>query len=213
MTKRTPPRRRRPEARPDEILDAALTEFSEQGFAAARVEDIALRAGLSKGAVYLYFPSKEAMLNGLIEQSAGAIARAAEQLVQAGAPRDPELALRALVKLLFRAMSDPDISAAPRLVLTEAGRFPEIAAYYRSQVLDVARRTMGALLEAGIAGGAFRRVDTDVFMRLLAGPGLAHMALLTIFEFKPQEMTEPDAMASAVADILLHGIATPKEVS
>ena len=66
----TQTRRRRPEARPDEILDAALSVFAEQGFTAARVEDIARRAGLSKGAVYLYFPSKEAMLNALVEQSA-----------------------------------------------------------------------------------------------------------------------------------------------
>ena len=60
-------RKRRPEARPDEILDAALAVFGEQGFAQARVEDIAKRAGLSKGAVYLYFPSKDAMLNALVE--------------------------------------------------------------------------------------------------------------------------------------------------
>ena len=89
----TKTRRRRPEARPDEILDAALSVFVEQGFTAARVEDIARRAGLSKGAVYLYFPSKEAMLNALVEQSAGTLAKAAERLVAVGAPRDPEAAL------------------------------------------------------------------------------------------------------------------------
>ena len=85
-----PKRQRRPEDRPDEILDAALAVFTEQGFAAARVDDIAKRAGLSKGAVYLYFPSKEAMLNALVEQSAGLVAQSAERMVAAAAPDDPE---------------------------------------------------------------------------------------------------------------------------
>ena len=61
--------RRRSEARPDEVLDAALELFVEKGFAATRVEDIATRAGVSKGTVYLYFPSKEAVLEGLVRRA------------------------------------------------------------------------------------------------------------------------------------------------
>jgi AcrR family transcriptional regulator len=206
-------RRRRPEARPDEILDAALAVFSEQGFATARVEDIARRAGLSKGAVYLYFPSKEAMLNALVEQSAGQLAKAAERLVAIGAPKDPEAALRSLVFMLVTAMSDADISAAPRLVLTEAQRFPDIAQFYRSQVLDVARRALGALLETGVTAGRFRRVDTDIFMRMLAGPALAHMVLATVFELKPAAIEEPADIADALCDLLLHGLLPRTETS
>ncbi|WP_203291798.1 TetR/AcrR family transcriptional regulator [Maricaulis parjimensis] len=203
-------RKRRPEARPDEILDAALAVFTEQGFAQARVEDIAKRAGLSKGAVYLYFPSKDAMLSALVEQSAGKLARAAEQLVAIGAPQDPETALRSLVKMLMTAMADPDISAAPRLVLTEAGRSPEIAAHYRSQVLDIARRAMSALLEAGVEAGRFRRVDTDALMRLMGGPCMAHMVLTTIFDLQPQDISDPADMAGAICDLVLYGL-VPRE--
>lgn len=200
------PRRRRPEARPDEILDAALSVFAEQGFTAARVEDIARRAGLSKGAVYLYFPSKEAMLNALVEQSAGALAKAAEKLVALGAPKDPEAALRSLVFMLVTAMTDPDISAAPRLVLTEAQRFPEIAQYYRTHVLDIARGALKALLAAGIAGGNFRPVDGDILMRFVAGPVLAHMVLATIFDMAPETLREPADIADALCDLLLNGL-------
>ena len=206
-------RQRRPEARPDEILDAALAVFTEQGFASARVEDIARRAGLSKGAVYLYFPSKDAMLNALVEQSAGKLARAAEQLVAIGAPGDPEAALRSLLKMLMTAMADPDISAAPRLVLTEAGRSPEIAAHYRSQVLDIARRALGALLEAGVAAGRFRDVDTDALMRLMGGPCVAHMVLTTIFDLQPKQINSPDNMADAVCDLILFGLVPREEAA
>ncbi|SDM86311.1 TetR/AcrR family transcriptional regulator [Maricaulis salignorans] len=203
---RTPRHRRRPEARPEEILTAALAIFAEQGFAAARVEDIARRAGLSKGAVYLYFPSKEAMLNALVEQSAGALARTVEQHVAQIAAADPEAALRGLLRILFAAVSSPEVSAAPRLVLTEAHRFPELANFYREHVLDVMRRAMGALLAAAVETGVFRDVDTDAFMRIIAGPGLAQMALTTIFDLKPDRLTDPGDLADAIADILLYGL-------
>ena len=206
----TQTRRRRPEARPDEILDAALSVFAEQGFTAARVEDIARRAGLSKGAVYLYFPSKEAMLNALVEQSAGALAKAAERLVAVGAPRDPEAALRSVVFMMISAMSDPDISAAPRLVLTEAHRFPDIAAFYRSQVLDTARRAIAGLVEDGVASGTFRPVDTDMLMRCMGGPCLGHMMLASVFDFHPETLSEPADIADALSDILLYGL-KPRE--
>ena len=206
----THPRRRRPEARPDEILDAALSVFVEQGFTAARVEDIARRAGLSKGAVYLYFPSKEAMLNALVEQSAGTLAKAAERLVAVGAPRDPEAALRSVVFMLIKAMSDPEISAAPRLVLTEAHRFPDIATFYRSHVLDTARRAIDELVSDGVATGTFRAVDTDMMMRCIGGPCLGHMVLASVFDFHPQALSDPADIADALCDILLYGL-KPRE--
>ncbi|GLK51240.1 TetR/AcrR family transcriptional regulator [Maricaulis virginensis] len=206
----TKTRRRRPEARPDEILDAALSVFVEQGFTAARVEDIARRAGLSKGAVYLYFPSKEAMLKALVEQSAGALATAAERLVSVGAPRDPEAALRGVIFMMITAMTDPDISAAPRLVLTEAHRFPDIAAHYRDQVLETARRAIATLAADGVEAGTFRPVDADMLMRCIGGPCLGHMMLASAFDFHPKNLREPVDVADALSDLLLHGL-KPRE--
>ena len=88
-SQRGPKFRRRAEARPDEVLDAALALFIEKGFAATRVEDIAIRAGLSKGAVYLYFPSKEAILEGLVKRAIVPVANNALGMLEnyAGDPR------------------------------------------------------------------------------------------------------------------------------
>ena len=202
----TPPQRRRPEARPEEILEAALAVFGEQGFATARVEDIAKRAGLSKGAVYLYFPSKEAMLNALVERSAGALARSLESYVATEAPADPETTLRGILRFMLTAMNSAEISAAPRLVLTEAHRFPELATYYREHVLDIARRSLRRLLEIAVEQGVFREVDIDAFMRVMAGPGIVHMAMVNIFSLPPQNLTDPAELADAISDILLHGL-------
>lgn len=201
-----PKRQRRPEDRPDEILDAALAVFTEQGFAAARVDDIAKRAGLSKGAVYLYFPSKEAMLNALVEQSAGLVAQSAERMVAAAAPEDPEQAFRAVLKMVLTVISDPEISAAPRLVLSEAPRFPELAAYYRTHVIDIGQRTFRTLFATGIERGVFREIDTHAALRAVMGPVIAHMLLTNVFNRPGDPQHDPAAMADALADIVLNGL-------
>ena len=201
-----PKRQRRPEDRPDEILDAALAVFTEQGFAAARVDDIAKRAGLSKGAVYLYFPSKEAMLNALVEQSAGLVAQSAERMVAAAAPEDPEQAFRAVLKMVLTVISDPEISAAPRLVLSEAPRFPELAAYYRTHVIDIGQRTFRTLFATGIERGVFREIDTHAALRAVMGPVIAHMLLTNVFNRPGDPQHDPAAMADALTDIVLNGL-------
>ncbi|MBI1235729.1 MAG: TetR family transcriptional regulator [Alphaproteobacteria bacterium] len=198
--------RRRPEERPDEILSAALDVFTEKGFAAARVEDIATRAGLSKGAVYLYFESKEAMLKALVEQSAGQIANAASALSLMGADHDPEKAYRAILKMALTALGDPDISAAPRLVLSEAGQFPDLAEYYRRRVIEVGRAAIRHLVETGARNGRFRDVTHQAAILAFMGPAIAHMMLSTVFRLPEDPKLDPADMADAIADIVLNGL-------
>lgn len=208
MTSHTKPRtaRRRPEERPDEILSAALDIFTEKGFAAARVEDISKRAGLSKGAVYLYFDSKEAMLKALVEQSAGQIANAASTLSLMGADHDPEKAWRAILKMALTALSDPDISAAPRLVMAEAGQFPDLAEFYRRRVIDVGRMAIGHLIRTGARNGQFRDVTPEAAVLAFMGPAIAHMMLSTVFHLPGDPELDPEDLADAIADIVLNGL-------
>lgn len=201
-----PIRQRRPENRPDEILDAALAVFGESGFSGAKVEDIARRAGVSKGTVYLYFDTKEAMLEALVEQSAGQIAQAAAALVEAGAERDPVATYRSVFRMVFTAMSDPDISAAPRLVLGEAARFPALARYYRERVIDIGMGALTRLLETGQRSGVFRKVDPAVAERVLAGPAVVHLMLSTLFALPGDDTRDPAALADEIADLVLHGL-------
>ncbi len=199
-------RARRPEARPDEILDAALAVFSEVGFAGARVEDIAARAGLSKGAVYVYFESKELMLKALVRRLADRVVGAAEMLVQSNAQADAEQTLRSLLTFMAMQLSNPKVSAAPRLVLAEAQRFPEIAALYRDDVIGRARQLLGKLCDRGIAQGVFRAVDRDVMLRSCAGPMLAHMMLSTVFADPKNPAPPPEVIAGGIADLVLNGL-------
>ena len=206
MTATTKTARRRPEDRPDEILSAAMDVFTEKGFAAARVEDIATRAGLSKGAVYLYFESKEAMLQALVERSAGRIANAASTLSLMGADDDPERAYRAILKMALTALSDPEISAAPRLVLGEAGRFPELAQFYRKRVIEVGRTAMAHLIRTGRKNGHFRDVADEAALLAFIGPAVAQMMLSTVFRLDDDPELDPGDLADAIADIVLNGL-------
>src|SRR5690606_32634714 len=115
-TPRTPKFRRRAEARPDEVLDAALDLFIEKGVSSTRVDDIARRAGISKGAVYLYFPSKEALLEGLLRRPEVPIA--AEALQFAGSyDGDPRLVMTMAMKFVARKLAEPRLLAIPNIAM------------------------------------------------------------------------------------------------
>lgn len=207
------PRKRRPEARPEEILDAALGVFTELGFAGARVEDIAARAGLSKGAVYVYFDSKHAILTALVRRLADRVIGAAEALVESGAEVSAEQTLRSLLGFIIVQISDPKISAAPRLVIAESQRFPEIGAMYRDVVLSRVRRLIGRLLERGVAQGAFRPMEPDVLLRMCGGPIVAHMFLTTVFADPAAPGPSADVIAKGIADMVLNGLNVRQETA
>ena len=197
--------RRRAEARPDEMLDAALELFMEKGFAATRVEDIAGRAGVSKGTVYLYFPSKDALLEGLVRRAIVPVADSALAVVAAhdGHPRE-------IITLVLRGLgarfSDPRIVAIPKIVLREAAGFPHLAEIYRSAVLDRALPAFVALIRRGIAAGHLRPVDPELTLRSVIGPILAHVILAEVFGVTPRDGLELDRLIDNHLSILFDGL-------
>ncbi len=196
--------RRRAEARPEEILDAALAEFTTRGFEAARMEDIAKRAGLSKAAIYLYFPSKMAVLEALIEAKVGPLAKQAQTLATMGA-ENPLLALRMLATAAAHRMSDPRVIAVPRLVIGISGRFPEIATYYREHVVALARGALETLIEAAMTKGQIRRVDKNAVVRAFIGP-LFFEAMWTHVLSGETALNEPQKLIEQQFDVLLSGL-------
>lgn len=196
--------RRRAEARPEEILEAALAEFTAKGFEAARMEDIAKAAGLSKAAIYLYFPSKMALLEALIEAKVSPLAHQAATLAAAG-QADPLTALRMLSTAIAALMADPKVVAVPRLVIGVCGRFPEIAEYYRVQVVAKARGALEQLIEAGVAGGKIRKVDAAAAVRAFIGP-LLFEAMWTHVLKGETALNDPRKLIEQQFDVLLNGL-------
>ena len=200
--------RRRAEARPDEVLDAAIELFNEKGFAATRVEDIAARAGLSKGAVYLYFPSKEAILEGLVKRGVLPIADNALSIFQ-NYVGDPRPVISAALKMVAGRLSDPKLVAIPRLLIREMIHFPEFAQMYRQAVLDRVMPVVEQLVRNGIEEGYFRAVDPELTLRSIVGPIVLHIMIAEIFGIMPAKGIEIDRMIDNHLTILFDGLSSP----
>jgi AcrR family transcriptional regulator len=202
--------RRRAEARPDEVLDAALALFTEKGFAAARVDEIAKRAGISKGAVYLYFPSKEALFEAIIHRALGPIAEEALEQI-ASLPGNPRLIISSVLRVLALRLGAAQALAIPRLVIHEAPVFPEIAILYRRAVLDRVIPALTALIRRGVAEGHFRQIDPELTVRSVIGPVLMHMVLAEIFSITPADGLALDRLIENHIAILFDGLSLAGE--
>ena len=162
------PRQRRKEARPQELLAAALALFAEKGFAATRAEEVAARAGVSKGTLYLYYPSKEELLKAVIRENLGLLIAEGEELVSSYEGPTAEL-LMVLMDTWWERVGNTPASAIHKIIVSEVRNFPEIGTFYTGEVILPAERLMSNAVQRGIDRGEFRRVPVhEVALGLLA---------------------------------------------
>ncbi|GAB4063303.1 TetR/AcrR family transcriptional regulator [Uliginosibacterium sediminicola] len=162
-------RQRRKEARPAEFLAAALDVFVERGFSAARLEEIAERVGVSKGTLYLYYDSKESLFKAVVETSIVPTLAEGEALF-AAAQDDPAALLRQLLRVWWERVGNTPLAGIAKLMLAEAGNFPELAAYYRDNVIQRGMRLLTSTLQLGMERGVFRRHDPDLLCKVVIAP-------------------------------------------
>jgi len=162
-------RERRKEARPGELLDAALDLFVEKGYAATRLDDVAARAGVSKGTLYLYYASKEDLLKAVIGERLSSEIEIGAAAVAGHVGSCAEL-LRRLVEQWWLRVYDSPASGVFKLIITEVRSFPDIAAFYRREVVEPGKQLIGGVLERGIAAGVFRAVNVEAAVHSLILP-------------------------------------------
>src|SRR5690349_22871571 len=121
--------RRRKDARPEEIIAAALDVFADRGFAATKLEDVARKAGVTKGTIYLYFENKEALFKALVRQTIVPVIAQGEALAQSFTGSAREL-FEQLIREYFRLVGDTALASIPRLMIAESQNFPELARFY-----------------------------------------------------------------------------------
>lgn len=161
--------RRRKSARPAELIDAALEVFVERGYTATRLDDVARRAGVTKGTMYLYFESKEALFKAMVrDRIVGSIVET-ESLLEdfEGTARDM---LRMLMTRWWQRVVESPLSGLSRLVIGEVGVFPELARFYHDEVISRNLKLFEHALKLGMARGEFRRVDPAMAVRLAVAP-------------------------------------------
>ena len=153
-------RERRKEARPGELLDAALNLFVEKGFAATRMEEVAQRAGVSKGTVFLYFPSKEELFKAVVRDNMSGRFEEwnAEFLRYEGSAADM---LQHCMTTWWQRIGSTQASGITKLMLSEGGQFPDIVAFYQTEVVQPGHALIRQVLQRGVDRGEFRAVDLD----------------------------------------------------
>lgn len=197
---------RRKEARPAEILEAALGVFAEKGFAAARLDEVARRAGISKGTLYLYFDSKEALFEAVVRSAI--VPRIADAEAMTAAHRGSAADLLAELYRLFAAvMADPKVSAIPKLVIAESGNFPELARFYLREVVSRGLRLMQSVLERGVARGEFREMNPVHATRLMIAPVLFLALWRQSLGRHDETQLDPEAFLGDALSLLTRGLA------
>jgi AcrR family transcriptional regulator len=165
--------RRQPEARPGQILDAALEVFAECGVAAARLEDIGKRAGVSKATIYLYFPNKEALFREVIRGTIVSAIESGERAVEAFEGSATENFI-AHMRRYWEFIRSPKFAPIFRLVHAELAAYPDLARFYGDEVVSRGHRLIATIVKRGIEQGEFRKVDPVVAGRMLSAPFVMH---------------------------------------
>lgn len=202
--------RRRSDARPGEIVEAALDLFVEKGFAATRMDEIAKRAGVTKGTVYLYFPSKEDLFRAVVEDMMGPNIETGERMLAEHAGPAADL-LRQLLEGWWRLFGSQRLACLSKLMTGESSNFPHLAQYYTEHVVLRGRRIFEAALRRGIERGEFRDVPVTDAARLAIAP-LVHASIYqrSMLQYDPQGW-DMDRYLGLHIDLFLRGLAKEPE--
>ncbi|MBI4740230.1 MAG: TetR/AcrR family transcriptional regulator [Betaproteobacteria bacterium] len=198
------PRRRRKDARPSELTAAALDLFVEKGFAATRLDDVAARAGVSKGTLYLYFDSKEALFKAVVEEGIVPALAAAEQVLAEHGGSSVDL-LRDLLFGWWQQIGATRLAGVTKLIVSESRNFPEIAHYYHERVIIRGRALLRTVLQRGIARGEFRQLDVETAIDVIIAPLLMLAIWRCSLCFCEQE-SDAETYLETHFDLLVHGL-------
>jgi AcrR family transcriptional regulator len=192
------PRARKAAARREAILNAALDEFSARGYAAARLDDIAERAGVAKGTIYLYFADKEALFQDIVRTMIVPVVTVVEHVPPPGVPI--RVVLSGLIDVFVREVYGTRRGDVIRLMMNEGPRFPALAEFYYRNVIERALTAMRGLLQRAIASGELKDDTLLKFPQLLVTPVIFSIVWSGLFDrFAPVDVA---AMMRAHLDFI-----------
>ena len=205
-----PKRERRKDARPGELLEAALDLFVEKGFAGTRVEEVAKRAGVSKGTLFLYFASKEELFKAVVRQYIGSQLRDGLELLARRQEPAAELLAYCLNQWWLR-YGATKASGITKLMMSEAANFPALAAFYQQEVILPGRNLIRGVLQRGVDSGEFAIADVDNAVFIVMAP----LMFLIMWQHSMgpclpgTEQIDPARFLKSQIGILLRGVLAP----
>jgi TetR/AcrR family transcriptional regulator len=205
-------RGRRKESRPGELLEAALDLFVEKGFAATRAEEVAARAGVSKGTLFLYFPSKEELFKAVVRENiSGRFAEWNEEFETfEGTTADM---VRYCMRVWWERLGATRASGITKLIIAEARNFPDIAAFYQQEVIRPGTLLVRRILQRGVDRGEFRPLDLDYAVFSIVAPMIFLIMMKhSLGACAPQDFVlDPDRYVTSQVETLLRGLCVRAE--
>ncbi|WP_323007540.1 TetR/AcrR family transcriptional regulator [Pseudorhodobacter sp.] len=174
-----PKRQRRKDARPGEILTAALAEFGENGFAGSSMGGIAARAGIARPTVYLYFDTKDAIFEAAVMDRMGGMVARAHELMSIEMPFDQML--ERVLRNYYDSIAATDAAVLIRVLVAEGGRFPALSAFFRSRMLGAIEGLLAELVAKGIARGEVRPEVQALDLKVVIAPAVFTIVFGLIF--------------------------------
>lgn len=203
----SPKRERRKQQRPGELLEAALDLFVEKGFAATKSEEVAAKAGVSKGTLFLYFPSKEELFKAVVRENVVRTVTEGALEVANFKGSSAEL-LKTLMLEWWRRYGSTKASGITKLIISEGNHFPDLATFYQEEVIDPATRMLKDILERGRASGEFLNFNTEHTTMVVIAPMLflimsKHANAICL---SGAPTTNPETFIAQHADLLVRGL-------
>jgi AcrR family transcriptional regulator len=185
------------------VLAAALDEFADLGFASARLDSIAERAGVAKGTVYLYFENKEALFEEAVRSVIVPTIEHIETMV-AKPEGSAEALLRAMIGTFYREVIGTDKKRVIRLLIGEGSRFPALLAFYHREVMSRGLAVLGTVMDYGVERGEFERNAAVRYPQIILAPGL--VAALWKMLFDDFDSIDLDEYCDAHLDLVINGL-------
>jgi AcrR family transcriptional regulator len=187
-----------------EILAAAFEEFAAKGYSRTRLEDVARRAHIAKGTIYLYFRNKEALFRGVVHSLIQAALGGFDALLENFPGSAEELVRALLARHYSQVVRNAKAREILRLLIAESGKFPQLSAIYRREVVEPGLAALHSVIQKGIASGEFRRSGVARFPQMLIAPAL--LPVIWILILNEEEPLDLDAYRAAHLDLLLRGL-------
>ncbi len=187
-----------------DILEAAFEEFSSRGYEATRLDDVAHRAGIAKGTVYLYFKNKETLFRAVLRSQITHVLSDFEEFARSSSASPEEMVRELLSRHYSELVQNSKARSIVRLLVAESRKFPQLSDIYYKDMIEPGLRTIRLIVDKGVSSGDFSRTAMAEFPQLLLAPGV--LAVLWTILFSERRPLDLERYKEAHVQLVLRAL-------